>query len=95
MSFRTNVDAIFIFSISLLFFSFFPSPDPEESVIIETQEKWNFAAGHDDIHENPRIVPAFLLNISIGGLPWEGEREEKTPGTSSSAQEIILWNGRG
>lgn len=45
------------------------------------------------IHSNPRIVPAFLLNISIGGLRC-GEGKDAGD-EDSSAQEIILWYGRG
>lgn len=82
------------------FFSFFLfpslfSPDPEESAIIEIWfvGKIEISPLATMIHSNPRIVPAFLLNISIGGLRC-GEGKDAGD-EDSSAQEIILWNGRG
>lgn len=52
----------------------------------------NFVSGDGDTRESTHCT----------GVPFEyidrrsaARRKEKTPGTSSFAQEIILWNGQG
>lgn len=54
--------------------------------------KMNFASGDGDTRESTHCTDVPFEYIDRRSA---ARRKEKTPGTSSFAQEIILWNGQG